>query len=224
MDLTELLSQDKPEHLIDQFYEDHFEPRTHLGLSQCGNECDMFLWLKYHGHIEASPQGRILRLFELGNKVEDIVVADLEKVGYTVTDQQESVIFNWGDVKLTGHTDGRISGLKESSKQHLLEIKSCNQKRFVSLKKDGYCKWSETYKFQIMAYMLGLELDRCLVVVYNKNDSNLYTERIKLDKQWIINKLEHVFEVISRDTPPDGLCPNASWWKSKLCNYRERCF
>jgi hypothetical protein len=219
-----LLSKNNPENKIDQHYEDHFEPRTHLGLSQCGHECPRYLWLKYHGHQEPSPDGRVLRLFELGNVVEDLVVNDLERAGYTVTCQQEPVKFNWGETVLPGHTDGRITGLQQSSKVHLLEIKSCNDKRYKLLKKDGYSKWSATYKFQVMAYMLGLDLDRCLVVVYNKNTSELYTERIKLDKQWIIDKLEYVFNVITQENLPDGICPNATWWKSRFCGFRNICF
>lgn len=223
-DLTGLLSKNNPENKIDQYYEDQFKPRTHLGLSQCGHECPRYLWLKHHGHKEPAPDGRVLRLFELGNVVEDLVVSDLEKSGYTVTDQQEPVEFNWNETILPGHTDGRISGLEESSKVHLLEIKSCNDKRFKLLKKEGYCKWSEMYKFQIMAYMLGLDLDRCLVVVYNKNTSELYTERVKLVKQWIIDKLEHVFDVITQDTPPNGICHSATFWKSRFCGFRDVCF
>jgi len=223
-DLTELLSKNNPENKIDQYYEDNFKPRTHLGLSQCGHECPRYLWLKHHGYKEPAPDGRVLRLFELGNVVEDLVVADLRKTGYTVSDQQESVKFDWGETTLTGHTDGRIVGLEASAKTHLLEIKSCNDKRFKLLKKQGYCEWSAMYKFQIMAYMLGLDLDRCLAGVYNKNDSALYTERIKLDKEWIIKNLEYVFEVITQDNPPDGICPNASWWKSRFCGYRDICF
>lgn len=222
--LTELLTKNNPENKIDKYYEDHFEPRTHLGLSQCGHECPKYLWLKNHGFKEPSPDGRVLRLFELGNSVEEIVVADLLKTGYIVTDQQEPVEFNWGDSVLTGHTDGRIEGLEVSGKVHLLEIKSCNDKRFKLLQKQGYCEWSEMYKFQIMAYMLGLNLDRCLVVVYNKNTSELYTERIELDKQWTIDKLEYVFGVITRGTPPDGICHSATFWKSKFCGFRNICF
>lgn len=223
-DLTEILSKNNPENKIDQYYENNYKPRTHLGLSQCGHECPKYLWLKHHGHKEPAPFGRVLRLFELGNVVEDLVVADLLKAGYTVTDQQEPVEFNWSETILTGHTDGRITGFKESSKTHLLEIKSCNNKRFKLLKKDGYSKWSETYYAQIQFYMLGINLDRCLVVVYNKNDSSLYTERIKLDKEWAVNKLEYVFRIITQNNSPDGICPNATWWKSRFCGFREVCF
>ena len=224
MDLTEILSQDKPEHLMDQHYEANNVPRKHLGLSQCGHECDRYLWYKYHGHIEHQPEGRILRLFELGNVIEDIVVADLRKTDCTVSNQQEEVVFDYGDLKLTGHTDGRIEGLKESGKTHLLEIKSANDKSFKLLLKNGYENWNCKYKFQIHAYMLGLNLDRCLTVVYNKNTSEVRSERINLKKQWIIGKLEHVFEVISEVTAPNRSCPKATWWKSKFCNYKEACF
>lgn len=225
MDLTEILNQDTPISRIDKYYEKQYEPRLRLGLSQAGHECNRFLWYKHNKYVEPDiPSGKLLRLFELGNKVEDLVINDLRSAGYTVTDEQKKVEFDWGNTKLKGSIDGLIYGVTSSCKPHLLEIKSSNSKRFKQLQKQGYEEWSDTYKFQIHAYCLGLGLQRILAVVYCKDNSELYTERISLDKEWITEKLEHVFEVISSDVMPDRKCPNKSWWKSRFCPMRKNCF
>ena len=221
-DLTKILRQNEVTDRVNACYEKAFTPRTHLGLSQAGHECDRFLWYKHNKYVEPAPEGRILRLFELGNSVEDLVVKDLRQAGYMVSGTQKSVVFEWDDVKLTGHIDGLIEGI--TSKTHLLEIKSACLKQFNILKKKGYENWHDTYKFQVHAYCLGLGLQRILAVVYCKDNSELYTERISLDKKWITKKLEHVFEVISSDVMPDRKCPCKSWWKARFCNFSKNCF
>lgn len=221
-DLTKVLNQTEIADRVNACYEKAFTPRTHLGLSQCGHECDRCLWYKHNGYAESPPGGRILRLFGMGNMVEEQVIGDLRQAKYPVTGEQKEVVFEWGDVRLTGHIDGLIEGI--TSKTHLLEIKSACLKQFNILKKKGYENWHDIYKTQVHAYMLGLKLDRCLAVVYCKDNSELYTERIHLDKDWIIKKLEHVFEVISSDVMPDRKCPNKAWWKAKFCNFSKNCF
>lgn len=220
--LSEILGPNNIAIKIDNIYEENYIPRKRLGLSQAGHECDRFLWYKYNGYIELAPEGRILRLFELGNKIEDLVVADLRQAGYNVTDDQKEVVFEWDNIKLTGHIDGLIEGI--TNKTHLLEIKSACLKQFNILKKQGYENWHDIYKFQVHAYMLGLKLTRCLAVVYCKDNSDLYTERINLNKNWIIGRLEHVFNVISKQTIPERKCPNKSWYKAKWCNFYKECF
>lgn len=221
-DLTKVLKQNEVADRINTYYEKNYKPRTYLGLSQSGHECDRFLWYKHNGYVETTPDGRVLRLFKLGNSIEGLIVNDLRNAGYVVTEDQKEVVFDLDSVSLNGHIDGLIEGVTD--KTHLLEIKSAYLKQFNILKKKGYEEWHGTYKFQIQAYMLGLNLTRCLAVVYCKNNSELYTERIYLNKDWIIRRLEHVFGVVSSDVIPDRKCPNQSWWKAKFCGFKDICF
>ena len=224
MNLKTIVDVDNPATRINRCYEGNNKPRHHLGLSQAGHECPRYKWYKYYGYQELPIKGQVLRLLELGKLTEDTVTADLRLAGYEVTGEQDSVSYVWGDLTLTGHIDGLITGLSESKKTHLLEIKSSNDKRFQQLRKGGYEAWSGIYKFQIHAYMLDLDLDRCLVVVYNKNTSELYTERISLRQQWIKDKLSGIFEILEQKTPPCGICRRADFYKARWCGYREVCF
>ena len=226
-DLTKIINTNYLVKAIDTEYERRNIPRSYLGLSECGDKCQRVLWYKYN-KIKATRKldGRILRLFQLGNVLEEQMRKDLMDAGYAMCYDQKEISFEYQGLKLTGHIDGIISNLQESNKPHLWECKTCNQTSFNKLLKlNSYEQWNEKYKFQVHAYMLGLELDRCLINVYNKNDSNIYTERIKLDKPWIINKLQVVFKTIGRETlPPTRTCPKLDWYEAKWCSYSKTCW
>lgn len=211
---------------VDTWYEADNRPRTRLGLSQAGHECKRFLWYRHQGKVGKQPEGRVLRLFQLGNILEDQVIADLRACGFTVKHGQRQVVFTQGDVKLMGHIDGIIEGLLESpSTPHLFECKSASKKKFEELLKAGsYRKWNEVYYWQTQFYMLGLKLKRAAAFIYCKDDSRLHLERIKLDKEATYEKLQAVFEAIASPIEPDRKCPKADYYKAKWCDYYEECF
>ena len=209
---------------IDRAYEAANKPRTHLGLSQCGHECPRYLWYMHHGFVGEQPEGRVLRLFSLGNAIEDEIIAGLRLAGCTVTDQQREVKFTQDGVELLGHIDGVVEGLEESSQPHLFEAKSCNAKRFKELQKHGdYRKFSETYYWQVQVYMLDLGLKRAAAFIYNKDTSELMMVRVRLDREATIEKLRQIFETITGELP-ERSCPREDYYKARFCNYRELCF
>jgi len=99
-----------------------------------------------------------------------------------------------------------------------------NDKGFTRLLKVGYEEYNEQYKAQVHAYMLGLKLKRAFVTVYNKNNSALYQERIKLNPGWIVDKLQDVFSIISKTTIPERSCPRMDFWRAKFCDFYKVCF
>ncbi len=225
-DLSFLQKQAGSIDAMDLLYEAQRKPRGYLGLSQCGHECKRFLWYTHKGYEGKLIEGRILRLFQLGNILEDQVVADLRACGFRLYHSQRSVVFTQDGIKLTGHIDGIINGLIEAPvTPHLFECKSASKKKFDELKKKGsYRKWNEVYFWQLQFYMLGLKLKRAAAFVYCKDDSRLYMERIKLDREATINKLNTVFEAITSPIEPDRKCPRADFYKAKFCDYYKICF
>jgi len=225
VDLTPYINMTAIGNVFDAMYEARETPRTWLGLSEVGNPCMRYLWYRHHGFSMVSTPGQTLRLFNLGNVLEDHIVEDLRAAGYRVSCQQRTVEFSDNGTTLRGHIDGIIENLPESSKPHLLEIKTAGEKSFKELlKAKSYEKWNPKYKGQIHVYMTGLKLHRCLVVVYNKNTSEIYSERIKIDKQYAVDLLCDVFAAIQQPAPPERLCPNAAWYLAKWCGYYKECF
>jgi hypothetical protein len=211
---------------VDLWYQAQEVPRGYLGLSACGNKCKRLLWYTHKGIIGKRFEGRLLRLFQLGNLLEDQVVADLRAVGFNIYHSQREVVFTQGDVTLKGHIDGIITGLLESPETpHLFECKSAALKKFEELlKKGSYREWNKTYYWQVQFYMLGLKLKRAAVFVYCKNDSRMYLERIKLDRQATIDKLNSIFEAITSPIEPARACPRRDYFEAKWCDYYEECF
>ncbi len=190
------------------------KPRFRLGLSQIGHKCPRFLWYCHNKYPQKQPEGRVLSLFQIGNLVEDQLIMDFAKAGIIIRDQQKSVSFTYNDITLKGFCDGIVTGLLESDQEHLWECKTVNKKGFAKFLKYGYEAYSGVYKAQVHAYMLGLKLKNAFVTVYCKDDSQLYQERIKLKKEWIIEKLQDVFAAISGDIP-ERVCPRPDFWEAK---------
>lgn len=220
--------------LVDLCYEAHRVERDYLGLSACGAECKRHLWYVYQGRPQKPIEGRVLRLFQLGNIIEDQVVEDLTAAGFPVKDSQREVVFTQEEYILKGHIDGIVTGLIEAPKtEHLFECKSCSLKKFKELQKaiaehgktgPAYRQWNEVYYWQVQFYMLGLKLKRAAAFIYCKDNSELVLLRIKLDRQGTIDKLQSVFETIRSPIAPDRTCPRADFFKAKWCPHYHTCF
>lgn len=211
---------------IDRHHEEAYQHRGRLGLSQAGHPCKRWLWYTHKGYAAAMPDGRVLRLFRLGDAIERLVIGDLAAAGCLVYHAQQEVEFIQDGVRLLGHIDGKVIGLKESpNTAHLFECKSANKKKFEELcKLADYARWNEIYGFQVQFYMLGLGLKRAAVFVYCKDDSRLYMERIRLDRDAAIEKLQAVFEAITSPIEPERRCPRADYFQAKWCGHYQRCW
>jgi len=214
--------------IIDFTYERKFKQRRRLGLSQAGHTCQRFLWYKHRGFDEPVPDGRVLRLFKMGEAVEELVASDLMEAGFEVFDRQAPVEFTMDGITLTGSIDGVITGLMESKGPHLWECKSMGAKSFAKLLKMGYEAYSglyhDTYKGQIHLYMIGRELKKAFVTVYNKDTSELYQEIIEVKEDWAIGKLQDAFKAIAQESPPERHCPDADNFEAKWCPFYSECW
>jgi CRISPR/Cas system-associated exonuclease Cas4 (RecB family) len=215
---------------INTFHEFKDKPRNYMGLSQIGivNICPRKAWYMMHGYQAEPFPGRILRLFRSGDDCETNMVLDLKSIGLRVHSEQKEVAATQDDIKFVGHIDGIVEGLEYidvGKKPCLLEIKSCNDKRFKELVKlQSYCSWDEVYAAQIMVYGTLLKLKCYLVGVENKNTSERYFERGYIDKKYAISLLQKAFEVYRSPDPPCRACPRQDYYIAKFCQYRGVCF
>ncbi len=181
-------------------------------------QCPRRLWAGLQGIPEERGfSERILAVFKLGHIIEDLVVEHLVDAGFPVTGQQDVVEIPFGDSFLRGHIDGIIT---VHGTKHLLEIKTSNERRYDALSEVGYEEWSPAYRDQIQAYMGGLGLKSAIVVVYNKNDSRIYIEKVPFDMsayQAILDKAVDIFA--SDDTPPE----RPSEARNKSCDFCRWC-
>lgn len=212
--------------LVDSYLEkkaNEKESRDYLGGSIIGKECSRALWYDFYSPKKITHP-RVNRIFDLGNLIEDYVISLLKGAGLTVYESDENgEQFGFVDGHIAGHIDGVVTGLPESSKPHLLEIKSANSKRFKEFQDKGY-KSNKTYWTQVQVYMFKMGLERALVAVMNKDNCELYFERIELDKKFAERQLLRAKEIVKLKEEPVRPYSKPTFYKCKFCDHREECW
>ena len=197
--------------------------RGHLGFSGIGDDDEYKMWMGFRWCLPASFSGRMLRLFDLGNRIEDqggenIRNTDGRSIASHDTDgNQYRASFCGGH--FAGSCDGLLKGIFPPPSEEvilLLEVKSANDKRFKELVKlQSYEEWSETYRWQIHAYMGALGLGLCMVVVVNKNDSSVYTEIIDFNPHVWDKAQARAWRIITSDAPDKNTRMSEKDWRMK---------
>jgi len=195
-----------------------------LALSAIGG-CERNLWATVHGVPESSGRGfsgRMLVLFSLGDAIEFQIVGLLRKAGCIVedvdplTNEQFRVVV--GDLA-SGRLDGKIYVKPDDLEPALLEIKSANSKSFGKLWGTGYEKWNPKYAAQIQIYMRLAGLKSAVVIVENKDDSELYVEGILLDEE----AADALIAKAMRVTTSEDVLPRPVEAKSPSCSFCKWC-
>ena len=209
--------------LIDQHHEQRqSENRSHLGASQLGHPCERYLWLNFRWVMPEQFKGRILRLFRRGQNEEATIISDLRAIGIDVRGAQTRVNF---DAFVSGSADGvALSGVPESPKRpHVIEIKTHSLKSFNDLVKKGVEKSKPMHFIQLQIYMLGLNIDRGLYVSICKDNDEIYTERVRLDKDLAQKYVDRGKRIALDDRMPPPLSTDPSWFECKFCSYASFC-
>jgi len=188
--------------------------------SELGADCDRYLWYYSHGHAKKQKvPGRIARLFDDGHYLEDRIIKTLRGIGYKVYGEQKELIFP--DGKSKGHIDGIVEGLPESSAPHLLECKTMNDKNFKQLQKRKEPEHKHSVQMQLYMGLLGLK--DALYIVYNKNDSELYVQRVKFNKSFYDAQMARHQRILNAETPPQRISDRPEFYKCKMCELRNMC-
>lgn len=202
-------------------------PRPHLGASQIGAQCERALWYSYHHCKLPAFSGRMLRLFETGKREEERIIRELRQAGVYVRDfgnDGGQIRFEMFGGKFAGSIDGMVLGIPEAPKtEHLLEIKTANDKSYKEMLKKGVEHSKPLHYAQMQVYMGAMDLKRALYVVVNKNTDEIYTERIEFDNRVYKLLLEKAERIVTSDTPLErNESFECKWCEfQKICNWEE---
>lgn len=191
--------------------------RDYVGMSSLGHPCKRKLWIDYHSPIKPEFNGKTSRIFATGHSREAVIISDLRQAGYKIEGQQ--LEFSCHDGRCLGHADGIIHGI--TKRPHLLEIKTSNTASFKSFQKHGIA-FNPTYESQMQLYMHFGCLERGLLVVECKENSDLYAERIYYDEKKAVDLIQRAHDIIfDKVAPPKAednkrcwLCP----WRNNMCD------
>ena len=197
--------------------------RGHLGASQIGKACSRELWYAFRWAARPDFSGRLLRLFQTGHLAEERLVADLRNAGLTVQDKDPNEK-QFGFSDHGGHFSGSIDGVGWFENEwHLLEFKTCNDRRFQQLKTRGVQAFSDQHYGQMCIYMHYMRLNHAIYMSVNKNTDELYLERIGADSVIAKRLIAKAYYIITSSEPPARISEDPSHWECKFCGFSEIC-
>lgn len=192
-----------------------------IGPSALGNPCERAVWYKFRWADYTFIPKRVERLFQRGKNIEDMIVEELIEAGVPITSQQKKIQVAEGHI--TSYIDAiaeNIPGV--SSRPHIVEIKSANDKNFKLMAKNGLQVAQPEYYVQAQCYMFLHEMPNSLIIAYNKNDDNIHMERIKDDKFTGEEYLQHGVQIINQPEPGHRISEKLKY-RCAWCDYKEIC-
>ena len=206
------------------------QPRKHLGASQIGHPCLRYLWYQFRWCAESNTSfdGRMLRLFETGNREEDRLLKNLADIGIDIqTRDKDGRQFHYVDEDnkfLSGSVDGIGQGFIEAPKtKHIVEIKTMNTANFKAMKTAGVMKSKPQHYAQMQLYMLWSGLDRAYYFAIHKDTDDIYGERVKFDRAYADQLREKARIVTTATVPPARLNDNPDYYLCRYCDFNDIC-
>jgi len=203
--------------------------REHLGASIIGRPCTRSIWYSFRWSTVASFPGRVLRLFNRGQREEAVFVEELKRIGVEVVEIDPRTSEQWQWSAHGGHFGGSgdgiaTEGVPEAPKSpHIIEMKTHNDKSFKSLVKDGVEQSKPEHYAQMQVYMGLSSIDRALYMAVNKNDDDLYIERVKFNKKEFVQIMERARTIIESVEPPARISDDPAWWQCNFCDHSATC-
>ena len=190
--------------------------------SSIGHPCPRRLWYESVQGIEPVFDQRALRIFRMGDLVENLAVEWLREDGWTVfynagsqEAEQEVVIPVADGVEIRGHHDAII---ENGNGPIVVDIKSMNDRAFTEWRRKGTLSKYPQYLDQVHVYGKGLGISRLAICGVNKNNSEYLIESFEFDPQrWAALEAKALSVATSLEEPavPEDL----PGWCCSYCSY-----
>ena len=204
-------------------------PAWRLGASAIGEDCKRALWYKFRWVKPNTPDARMLRLLNRGEREEARFIEWLQKAGCQVWAHDENGQ-QYACSAVCGHFGGKIDAvikLPESFKFDLPVLASFKTnvtgRGFSGLFSDGFAKCKPLHWAQECTYGYKFNLDFVAYLNINKNDDDLYVEIAKLDHK-LGKQMEDKAEIVIRSaTAPQRISDNPNNRSCQGCNFKGVC-
>lgn len=215
--------------LIDDAYrQDDGGPRSHLGASLIGEECPRKLWYGWRWVMQRKFQPRIIRLFNRGHREEASFLAMLEMIGVHFHQPEGG-----GQERISDHgghfgsaLDGVLWGVPDAPGEWVLgEFKTSGTKPFSNLvnSKGGVATAMPKHMAQMQTCMARRGIHKCLYMVVNKNDDDLYCEIVTYNPAIAASHLGRARDIIYTRTAPAKLSLDPSHFQCGFCDHVGHC-
>lgn len=214
---------------INKHLEDNQESsrRRHLGASVLGRSCSRALWYLFRWAKDEKFDGRMLRLFDRGQREEERFFGYLRDIGCEVwTHQPNGEQFHISDHMghLGGSLDGVVRGIPEMPHEPVLgECKTHNEKSFKKLTEAQVIEAKHEHFVQMQIYMQKMGFKHALYMATNKNDDDYHFEIIGLQPQVAERYLERGKLIIFAEMAPPRINNSPGWFQCTYCLYKDIC-
>lgn len=211
--LTKLLNKASNE-IID-------EKRDYIGASSIGHPCYRRLWFDFNDYPRAINQARSKRTLEIGKTLEGLIIKWLNEVGVLTKQTMISVV----DTELPyfkGHYDSLIVDKKDLPK-YILEIKTAKDSSFSQFKLHGLKKWDEQYYSQVQSYMGMSGIHKSIIVVLNKDTSEILDEEVHFDEDYYIGLRQKAKVIKEAKIAPPRVNGSPFYYLCRMCPFSEEC-
>lgn len=171
----------------------------------------------------------MLRLFARGNLEEPLLSQDLRNAGVNVMDTDPDTGKQWEFSALGDHFVCKLDGagvgfIEAPTAWHVIEYKTHSDKSFNEVQRTGAEKAKPEHWAQMQVGMGLSGIDRAMYVAINKNNDDIYLERVPLDKKAYTRLMQRAKEIIFAGDPPERIQgASMAFWKCKMCDYRNVC-
>ena len=221
-------------------------PRTYLGGSRLGIECERALGYEFH-HVEKDAgrefSGKIIRVFDRGHDTEIRMVEYLRAAGFTLLDvRPDGKQFGFytardpatGNPRIAGHCDGIITAAPQwfydqgGKTPCLWECKALNNKSWNDTKRKGVKTSKAVYYVQMHIYMAYLEITEspALFTAMNGDTGEVYAELVPfvaLDAQAASDRGVRVVTAPNPESLPK-IAKESTDFRCKFCDWSQRCW
>lgn len=196
--------------------------RPYLGASELGEPCGRRLWLRFRWASVEAFEGRMLRLFDTGNREESRLLDELAGIGCTVEGQQHEVEFADGHGK--GRLDAMVLGLEEAPKSwHVVDVKTAKTSKFAEMQKKGAGAVYPKYAAQMQLYMGLTGVERAAFFLICKETDEIAIERLHFDQAEFDRLLAKAAAIIDAPEPPARISEDATWHECRYCPFHAQC-
>lgn len=219
-------------------------PRSHLGASIIGHECERYLWNAFRWLKNEKFDGQKHRLFKRGHFEEPKFVHRLRRIGFQVFEHDANgTQYRIDGVK--GHFGGSLDSVFVAPERYgiadalLGEYKTHGEKSYAKLagpitskwpvlvrdksKAEGVRKSKPQHYSQMCSYGKFYGLKYALYCAVNKNTDELYFEIVELDWNLASDLYGKAERVVGSQTPPPGISLNPAFFTCKVCVYNPIC-
>jgi hypothetical protein len=190
-------------------------PRTYLGASSLGVECERAAWLSYRGCAVPDFSDRMEKLLDHGHTEEDRHKRAIARAGYKVKGDQIPLSAFGGLMR--GHTDGfiRMAGtvpkrvgdgweLVLVDEWVLWEMKTSSHKRFLEVCNHGVQAKKPVHYAQMQIYMglYGRGIKHAVYMMTDKDNDEVHVELVDFDEDVFTALMAKAERILTQPIPP----------------------